>query len=223
MKLLVLSVILAVVAAAPQSTANDLEQGKCGKVNFIMARASTEPGNMGGSMGPIVCKGLKKAYPDTACQGVGSPYSGDLPSNALPKGTTDGAIKKAQSLFQLSSTKCPKSIIVFGGYSQGTAVMHNAVRGLSAELKAKIAGGVLFGDTRNTQDKGQIPDFPKEKVHIYCDSGDGVCKGTLAVTGGHFAYMGNGDGPKAIKFLEERIAAFKSAGGAAAAVERMIS
>jgi len=218
MKLLALSALVAAVAAYPQSTANELQEGKCGDVVFIMARASTEPGNMGGSMGPIVCKGLKKDYPNkVVCQGVGSPYSAGLGDNARPGGTSPEAIKKAQSLFQLAVSKCPQATIVFGGYSQGTAVMHNAVKGLSPDIKTHIAGGVLFGDTRNTQDKGQVPDFPKDKVHIYCDSGDGVCKGTLAVTAGHFAYMGNGDGPKAIAFLKGKIDAHKSGGGSAGA------
>jgi cutinase len=83
--------------------------------------------------------------------------------------------------------------------------MHNAVKALPPNIKKKTVAGVLFGDTRNTQDHQQVPDYPKDQVTIFCDSGDGVCKGTLSVTAGHMAYMANGDGPKAVKFLQSKI------------------
>jgi cutinase len=83
--------------------------------------------------------------------------------------------------------------------------MHNAVSSLPANVKAKLVAGVMFGDTRNKQDRGQIPNFPRDKVTIYCASNDGVCKGALNVTGGHFSYINNGDGPKAIAFLKSKI------------------
>jgi cutinase len=89
--------------------------------------------------------------------------------------------------------------------SQGTAVMHNAVSTLDPTLKSKLSGGVLFGDTRNKQDKGQIPNFPKDKVTIFCDKNDGVCGGMLNVNAGHFAYTQNGDGEKAVAFLKGKI------------------
>jgi len=223
MKVLALSTLFALAAASPRpqgATANELESGKCGEIVFIMARASTEPGNMGMSMGPKVCSGLKSAYPGKViCQGVGSPYTAGLAENALPGNTSPAAITKAQSLFKMAVDKCPKAIVVFGGYSQGTAVMHNAVKGLTDDIKSHLAGGVLFGDTRNTQDKGQIPNYPKDKVAIYCASSDGVCKGTLSVTAGHFVYMGNGDGDKAVAFLKSKIAAAKSGGGTSSSSE----
>jgi cutinase len=83
--------------------------------------------------------------------------------------------------------------------------MHNAVSSLPQSVKSKLVAGVLFGDTRNRQDRGQIPKFPKDKITIYCSPQDGVCKGTLQVTGGHFSYIGNGDGPKAVAFLKGKI------------------
>jgi cutinase len=100
-------------------TENDVLQGTCKEITFIMARASTEPGNMGGSMGPLVCAGLKKDYGEgkVACQGVGPPYSAGLADNVSPKGTTEGAIREATRMFTTAVSKCPNTIIVFGGYS----------------------------------------------------------------------------------------------------------
>jgi cutinase len=83
--------------------------------------------------------------------------------------------------------------------------MHHAVGALPATLKQKVVAGVLFGDTKNTQDKSQVPNFPKEKVQVYCAKEDGVCWGTLNVTNGHFVYTHNGDGDKALAFLKGKI------------------
>jgi len=208
--------LLEVRTPEPQMTANDIKSGTCKKITLVFARASTEPGNMGMSMGPTVCSGLKSKFSgDVACQGVGGAYSAGLPENALPAGTTEGAIKEAVKMFTETSTKCPNTIIVAGGYSQGTAVMMNAVKGLPEDIKNKVAGVVLFGYTKNAQTKSSIPNYPKEKVKVFCSSGDGVCGGTLLVTIGHFSYMADGSGPKSIAFLVEQINSAGSGSGSA--------
>jgi len=121
---LFLAALSGLAAAAPavesldkrQITANDLS-GPCKQVTLIFARASTEPGNMGSSMGPAVCSGLKRQFRnDVACQGVGGAYSAGLADNVRPKGTTQGAISEASRLFQQAATKCPQTSIVGGGY-----------------------------------------------------------------------------------------------------------
>jgi cutinase len=83
--------------------------------------------------------------------------------------------------------------------------MMNAVKGLSANVKKKVAGVVLFGYTKNAQTKSGIPTYPKDNVAVYCSKSDGVCGGALAVTLGHFSYMGDGSGPKAVAFLLSKI------------------
>jgi len=198
-----------------QSTQNDLKGGKgCKKVTLVFARASTEPGNMGMSMGPATCSGLKAKFSgNVACQGVGSPYSAGLMDNVAPAGTTAAAIGEAVKMFNMAAEKCPQTIIVGGGYSQGSAVMMNSVSKLAANVKNRVVGVVLFGYTKNKQTGSSIPNYPKDRVKVFCSSGDGVCGGTLAVTAGHFSYMGDGSGPKAVSFLVSKINGGAASGG----------
>lgn len=96
--------------------------------------------------------------------------------------------------------------------------MHNTVGSLPEPLKKKIIAGVLFGDTRNKQDKGQVPNYPKDQVMIFCDAEDGVCGGALKVTNAHMVYIRNGDGPKAVAFLKGKLdPVMASKGGVSAA------
>lgn len=81
--------------------------------------------------------------------------------------------------------------------------MHAAIPKLSDDVKSRIDGVVLFGDTRNKQDGGRIPDFSPDKTKIYCAQGDMVCEGSLIVAGPHFSYMKDVD--DAVKFLESKL------------------
>lgn len=99
----------------------------------------------------------------------------------------------------MAMTKCPDSTMLIGGYSQGSAVMDNAIQGLPAAQQQKIAGVVLFGYTRNAQDKAQIPGYPKAQTKIFCATGDLVCDNTLTITAAHLSYAANA--PAAATFL----------------------
>jgi cutinase len=72
-------------------------------------------------------------------------------------------------------------------------------------VKDKIAAAITYGDTQNTQDRAQIPNFPKEKTLIICNTGDAVCLGTLTILAPHLDYVRRV--PEAVQFLTTKIRA----------------
>jgi len=188
MKLFIATSLAAAAVASP--TIFDVHtvqkrQG-CGP-SFVFARGSMEPAPIGMIIGPGLERSLKKNLPGVKTIAV--TYGADLLTNLSGDRTDPGSAKEGVKAFEKAFKDCPSGIIVAGGYSQGAAVMHNAVaKGVSDEIKSKIAGIVLYGDTRNKQDGGKIPNFPAERVKVFCNKDDGVCGGGLGVNGGHFAY-----------------------------------
>lgn len=56
-------------------------------------------------------------------------------------------------------------------YSQGAAIAHRSIESLPDQAKSRILGVITYGDTQTTQDKAQIPNFPKDKLKIICNDG----------------------------------------------------
>lgn len=130
-----------------------------------------------------------------ACQGVGAEdgYAAALAPNFQPKNTDDQSIAGATKIINMAMTKCPNSTMLIGGYSQGSAVMDNAIQGLPQASQDKVAGVVFFGYTRNEQDNAQVPGYPKAQTKIFCAQGDLVCDNTLTITAAHLSYGANAD------------------------------
>ncbi|KAL9949200.1 hypothetical protein D7B24_008693 [Verticillium nonalfalfae] len=201
---------LAVLEARQSSTRSELESGsssRCPRAILIYARGSTEPGNMGITAGPTLASALTREYGSAGIwiQGVGGPYGAELSPNFLPSGTDRASINEAKRLFTLANTKCPNTPIVTGGYSQGTAVVGNALSELSSAVQNQVKGAVLFGYTKNLQNLGRIPNFPTAKTEIYCAISDAVCWGTLFILPAHFSYNADAAGA-APRFLIRQIA-----------------
>lgn len=78
--------------------------------------------------------------------------------------------------------------------------MHGSISALPDAIKSRIIGAVIFGDSRNAQDKGQIPNFPKSKTKIICNLLDTVCLGTQLIDLQHLEYTGAVAG--AVAFLK---------------------
>lgn len=79
--------------------------------------------------------------------------------------------------------------------SQGAALVGAAVRDSSAAIREQIKGVVLFGWTKNEQNNGRIPNYPVDRLRVYCESGDLVCNGTLIVLPAHLTYGDEAAGP----------------------------
>jgi cutinase len=131
---------------------------------------------------------LKKAFGADKVATEGVAYGALVSTNVLPGGTDAVSKRMFQTTLKDMAAKCPDSVIVAGGYSQGAAVNHRAIEELDAGVKDQIAGVVLYGDTQKLQDRNQIPNFPPDKVKIICQPGDAVCRGTLAVLPAHLTY-----------------------------------
>jgi cutinase len=126
---------------------------------------------------------LKALIPGLKIFPVG--YAASLLTNIAAQRTDQASIDKGLEAFKQASS-C--DVIIAAGYSQGAAVMHNAVRKLDEATKSKIAGVALFGDTLNKQENGHIKGFPQEKSKVWCNTNDGVCGGGLGVNAGHMSY-----------------------------------
>jgi len=185
---LVTGAFAAVAAAVPtaipaEAAAEATEQGGC-SVGFVFARGSTEPSPLGILIGPSLQSALKRQIP--AMQTFPVLYAASLGTNVSNDRTDAASIAKGVDAFN-KAAGC--SVLIAGGYSQGAAVMHNVVsKKLSAEVKGKLAGVALFGDTRNKQDGGHIPNFEPAKSKVWCNASDGVCGGLLNVNAGHLSY-----------------------------------
>ncbi|KAF7551814.1 hypothetical protein G7Z17_g4748 [Cylindrodendrum hubeiense] len=182
----------ALIEGRQLTSRNDLEDGSssaCPQAILIYARGSTEAGNLGTTAGPVLASALEDKYGDGIwIQGVGGAYTAGLSPNFLPKGTNQASIDEAKRLFTLAHTKCPNTPVVTGGYSQGTAVVGNALTELGSTVQDQVKGAVLFGYTKNLQNLGRIPNYPTDRTKVFCGVGDAVCTGTLFILPAHFLY-----------------------------------
>ncbi|KAF5669348.1 cutinase 3 [Fusarium circinatum] len=179
-------------------TRNDLangNSGSCPGVIFIFARGSTESGNLG-TLGPRVASKLEAKYSKNGVwiQGVGGAYRATLGDNALPRGTSSAAIREMLGHFNDANQKCPDAVLLAGGYSQGAALAAASVTDVDAGIREKIAGVVLFGYTKNLQNRGKIPSYPEDRTKVFCNPGDLVCTGSLIVAAPHLAYQSAASG-----------------------------
>jgi hypothetical protein len=94
-------------------------KGTCSENIVIFAKGTTETGQLGITVGPVLNIGLPRGFTV-----VGVDYTADLAGDyclGLPGGMV------ARDMLNQAATKCPKSNIWMSGYSQGGMVSHNAI------------------------------------------------------------------------------------------------
>jgi cutinase len=148
-----------------------------------------------------------------ACQGVGGAYKATLAANTQPKGTDEQSIAEATSVITAAMQNCPQARVVMAGYSQGSAVISQAVQAMSPEDKARVDAVAFYGYTKNKQTMGMLPGYPDAQLKVFCRNDDGVCGGKLSVTAGHLAYQNDGTVDEGAAYLMSMVKA--KAGGAA--------
>ncbi|CAH0044910.1 unnamed protein product [Clonostachys solani] len=205
-----LTFLVGLVAAAPselRTTANDLVDGLgfyCPHAILIFARGSTEQGNLGTLVGPYLAQGLSAQVQSLWIQGIGGDYTAEIDDNFLPDGTSPEAIVEAYKMFNLAHEKCPGSLVLIGGYSQGAALLAATIPTLVGPARQQIKGAVLFGYTQNKKNDGRIPEYPADQTKVFCNDGDVVCQGVLKIKTPHLLYSAAAQGEGA-KFLAKKI------------------
>lgn len=187
------------------TTAHDFSTYGCRPIILIFARETIGPGNMGDKVGPQLSNGLKLIFGPSNVATEGVDYLGLPETNFVSGGAPPVGIGEMQILLTRAASLCPTSIVVASGYSQGAALTHRAIEGLSQAVKDRIAGVVTFGDTQTLQDGEHILGFPLNKTLIICNAGDVICAGTLWVVPIHLDYTRRV--PEAVAFLVSRIEA----------------
>lgn len=116
--------------------------GRCTKNILLFARGTTETGQLGITVGPVLSLGLT----GLAWSVVGIPYDADMAGDAC-LGLPGGMV--AKDMINQAVEKCPDAKIFVGGYSEGGMVAHNGVAYANKEARKHVAVRVLFLSVSN--------------------------------------------------------------------------
>ncbi|GED98810.1 cutinase family protein [Gordonia crocea] len=216
-----------VIAAAPASAA------RCADVEVLWARGTAEPAAPIGLTGLAFVETLRRHTPGRSlhAQGVQYEASDKFTNRGEFAHSVNRGVKAAQNEIKYLSARCPRSRIVFGGFSQGAVVAgyalvdklqiprkyqqyaHYAPAPLPASVTPHIAAVITFGapSKRFIRDVGAPPITIAgrfaPKVAQFCAPGDTICNG--APVGGpsiqHAFYAFNGMMDAASDFVVRRL------------------
>ncbi|KAK1458894.1 cutinase-2 [Colletotrichum melonis] len=217
---------------------NEVRDGTCKDTMFFFLRGSTQQPNMVGKPGlqslddifalsalrtnsppqglqpgPQLAAYLRSTLGADKIAIQGIEYAATLQDNLCinnqlcrPREVTSASTQIREYMDQ-----CSDSDVVVGGYSQGAAMLSRVISDrLGSEYKDRIVAAVTFGNTMQVYNKNTIPGLAPERVQMFCNKFDPVCRNGLplgAVMPGHRDYRPSAK--PAAEFLVQKLAAAK--------------
>jgi len=152
----------------------------CAKLEIIVARGTSEPGDLGMVVGDPLVARVKRDLPGVEVRG----YPVQYPASFLGSGT---GVSDIQNRIESQSKECPDEKFVLAGYSQGGMVVSSTLSKIPEDLTHKIIAIVLYG----AGDGKSLSQPLGTKALANCAPGDFACPS--AGTGeGHVSYNTQG-------------------------------
>jgi len=152
----------------------------CAKFEVIVARGTSEPGDLGMIIGDPLVARIKRDLPQETVRGYPVQY---------PAATTglDIGVADIQKRLEQQAKECPDEKFALAGYSQGGRVVTLAAAKLSEDLAPKVLAVVLYGAGNGTAIKGPL----KDRTLANCAPGDPACP-NAGKGAGHVSYNDQG-------------------------------
>jgi len=152
----------------------------CAKLEIIVARGTSEPGDLGMTVGDPLVARIKR---DLAGENVrGYPVQYPASRTGLDIGVAD-----VQKRLEQQVKDCPDEKFALAGYSQGGRVITLATANLSTELTQKVVAVLLYGAGNGSAIQG-----PMENLTLAnCAPGDFACP-DAGSGAGHVSYNDQG-------------------------------
>ncbi|GAB10595.1 hypothetical protein GOARA_061_00340 [Gordonia araii NBRC 100433] len=224
---------LAVISGTALTAAPAASAAPCPDIHVLWARGTAEPGAPVGYTGLAFVEALRAQTRGKSMRVSGVRYAAS--DNFRNRGefahSVNNGVKSAQRDIKRIAATCPRTRIVFGGFSQGAVVAgyalvdklqiprayrayaHYAPSPLPKNITRNIAAVVLFGapSARFIRDVGAppitiAPRF-RPKLAKYCEPGDTICNGAPVGSPSiqHAYYLFNGMTVSAASFTVRRL------------------
>jgi len=149
----------------------------CAAYEIIVARGTSEPGDLGMIIGDPLVARIKRDMPGEKVRGYPVQYP------AARTGIDIGVADLVKRIEQ-QAKECPNEKFALSGYSQGGRLVTLASAKLSAELAQKVLAVVLYGAGNGTAINGPL----KDRTLANCAPGDPACPKSIPGGPGHVSY-----------------------------------
>jgi len=156
----------------------------CSDLEIIVARGTSEPGNLGTVVGDPLVARVQRDLPGVKVRGYPVQYNADMFGAGI-------GIADVRSRLTKENSECPNQKYVLVGYSQGGMVVQSSLGTIPNDIQPKVVAVVLYG----SGDGSMVSSSYKSKTLANCAPGDFACFGSGSPTNtgpycvvGHVSY-----------------------------------